>query len=121
MGYGAPTVGKIDDISRLNLDAAEFAYLSACTTARSGFGLANEALHLASAMQLAGYRHVVGTLWEISDAMAVVVARRVYAALDAPRPAADRAAAAVHTAVREVRDQYPSVPSLWAAHVHVGA
>ena len=111
----------VADISRLNLEAAEFAYLSACTTARSGFGLADEALHLASAMQLAGYRHVVGTLWEISDAMAVVVARRVYAALGAPRPAADRAAAAVHAAVRAARDQYPSVPSLWAAHVHVGA
>jgi tetratricopeptide (TPR) repeat protein len=111
----------VTDISRLNLRTAELAYLSACTTARTGFGLADEALHLASGMQLAGYRHVVGTLWAIDDAMAVRIAERVYAALGAPRPAADLAAGAVHAAVREVRDQYPATPSLWAAHVHVGA
>jgi len=111
----------VTDISRLNLRTAELAYLSACTTARTGFALPDEALHLASGMQLAGYRHVVGTLWPIYDAIALRIAERVYAALGAPRPMADLAAGAVHAAVREVRDQYPGTPSLWAAYVHAGA
>jgi hypothetical protein len=111
----------VADVSRLNLPAAELAYLSACTTARTGFGLPDEALHLAGGLQLAGYRHVVGTLWEIDDAMAVLIAERVYAGLGAPQPTADLAADAVHAAVREVRERHPATPSLWAAHLHVGA
>jgi hypothetical protein len=111
----------VTDISRLELREAELAFLSACTTARGGLALADEALHLASAVQLAGYRHVVGTLWAIDDALAARTAERVYAGLGAPHPVADGAARAVHAAVRAARDEYPAMPSLWAAHVHVGA
>ncbi|MFE5946450.1 CHAT domain-containing protein [Streptomyces sp. NPDC056480] len=107
-------------ISRLDLTGAELAYLSACGTARSGFTVVDEGLHLAGGLQLAGFRHVVGTLWEIDDTMSVRIAERVYAGLGAPRPVADRAAHAVREAVREVRDRYPRTPSLWAAHIHVG-
>jgi tetratricopeptide (TPR) repeat protein len=111
----------VAEVSRLNLRTADLAYLSACTTARTGTGLADEALHLASGMQLAGYRHVIGTLWEIDDAAALHIATGVYAGLGAPRPDADRAAVALHAVVRELRDRFPGRPSLWAAHVHVGA
>ena len=107
-------------ISRLDLRDAELAYLSACTTARTGLHLADEAVHLVGALQLAGYRHVVGTLWAIDDTVSARIAERVYTELGAPRPVADRAAYAVHTAVRATRDRYPATPSLWAAHVHVG-
>ncbi len=107
-------------ISRLGLRDAELAYLSACTTARTGLTLADEAVHLVSALQLAGYRHVVGTLWAIDDTVSVRIAEQVYSEMGAPRPVADRAAYAVHTAVRAARDRYPATPSLWAAHVHAG-
>ncbi|MEV0176109.1 CHAT domain-containing protein [Streptomyces sp. NPDC050803] len=107
-------------ISRLDLPGAELAYLSACTTARTGLTVMDEALHLAGALQLAGFRHVVGTLWDIDDTVAVRIAERVYTGLGAPRPVADRAAYAVRAAVRETRDRYPTTPSLWAAHLHTG-
>ncbi|MCB8901246.1 MULTISPECIES: CHAT domain-containing protein [unclassified Streptomyces] len=107
-------------ISRLDLSGAELAYLSACGTARSGFTVMDEGLHLAGGLQLAGFRHVVGTLWEIDDTMSVRIAEQVYAGLGAPNPVADRAAYAVREAVRGVRDRYPRTPSLWAAHIHVG-
>ncbi|MGW8366346.1 CHAT domain-containing protein [Streptomyces wedmorensis] len=107
-------------VSRLDLPSAELAYLSACTTARSGFTTMDEALHLAGGLHLAGFRHVLGSLWEIDDTVALRVAERVYAGLGAPEPVADRAAHALHDAVRETRDRYPSTPSLWAAYIHVG-
>lgn len=110
----------VADISRLDLPGAELAYLSACGTAGTGAALADEALHLASALQLAGYRHVVGTLWETDDAVALDLAEKTYAALGAPRPVAERSAQALHTAVRTVRDLYRDSPWFWAAHVHVG-
>jgi CHAT domain-containing protein len=58
------------DVARLRLDDADLAFLSACSTARPGGRLADEAIHLASAFQLAGYRHMVGTLWPIGDPLA---------------------------------------------------
>ena len=51
------------DVARLRLDDAGLAFLSACSTARPGGRLADEAIHLASAFQLAGVpacdRHLV--------------------------------------------------------------
>lgn len=111
----------VADIARLDLRDAELAYLSACGTAHAGLRLADEALHLTSALQLAGYRHVVGTLWAIEDTVAKRIAQRFYRELGAPRPVADRAARAVHATVRATRDRYPDTPSLWAAHIHVGS
>ncbi|MEE4494201.1 CHAT domain-containing tetratricopeptide repeat protein [Streptomyces sp. BE230] len=107
-------------ISRLDLSGAELAYLSACHTARTGFTAVDEALHLAGGLQIAGFRHVVGTLWSIDDTVSARIAKRVYTGLGAPRPVADRAAYAVHEAVRLTRDRYPGTPSLWAAHIHAG-
>lgn len=108
-------------LAGLELHHAELAYLSACTTARTGPALADEALHLAGGLQLAGFRHVVATLWWVDDTVAARIARRTYRELGAPDPDADRAARAVHTAVRAARERYPTTPSLWAGHVHVGA
>lgn len=47
------------DVSRLHLEQAELAFLSACGTASASITLADEAVHIASAFQLAGYRHVI--------------------------------------------------------------
>ncbi|MFD7863610.1 CHAT domain-containing protein [Streptomyces sp. NPDC059783] len=107
-------------ISRLDLAGAELAYLSACHTARTGFTAVDEALHLAGGLQIAGFRHVVATLWGIEDTVSARIAERVYVGLGAPRPMADRAAYAVREAVRDMRDRYPLTPSLWAAHLHAG-
>ena len=55
------------------------AYLSACSTwAVGNSDLVNEAIHLVAGMQLAGFRHVVGTLWEVSDLYCVHMAAKFY-------------------------------------------
>jgi len=106
------------DLARLRLHDRELAYLSACATARTGPRLADEAVHLAGALQLAGYRHVIATLWPIVDRPAVRITTGVYEALGSGGSAA--AAAALHQATRRERDRNPDRPSSWAAHLHHG-
>ncbi|MFB7253714.1 CHAT domain-containing tetratricopeptide repeat protein [Streptomyces nojiriensis] len=112
-------------LARVDLGRARLAFLSACSTADPGRAdLLDEAIHLASAFQLAGFPHVVGTLWPIDDHLAVTVAESFYTHLTTGPPGTldpDRSAAALHHAVRTVRDRYPRTPSLWAAHLHTGA
>ncbi|MFF3905015.1 CHAT domain-containing protein [Streptomyces sp. NPDC001848] len=109
------------DVARARLQDAELAFLSACETARVGERLADESIHITSAFQLAGYRHVVGTLWQVDDAVAVEIARDFYTGLAQDAVVdVDRAALALHQAVCSARDRYPDLPHLWAAHIHTG-
>ncbi len=109
----------VSDVARLRLEHADLAFLSACSTARPGTRLTDEAIHLASAFQLAGYRHVIGTLWPVIDSAAANVADGIYSALaDAGTP--DASAAALHSVTRQLRDQRPDAPSAWASHIHSG-
>jgi CHAT domain-containing protein len=117
----------IRDIASLDLPRAQLAYLSACETTRASRNLADEAVHITGAFQLAGFPEVVGTLWNINDEAAVAVATEVYGAA----PAAGRAApagrteqgatpAALRSAILRLRAKYPGAPSLWAGFIHVG-
>jgi len=110
----------VREIGRLRLPRAELAYLSACDTARGPVRLADEAVHVTGAFHMAGYTHVIGTLWSVADQIAAEVAGDVYARITAPAPDAAATAAALHHAVRAVRDRHPGRAVLWAAHVHVG-
>jgi CHAT domain len=111
------------EIAALRLNDAELAYLSACGTSRGGTALADEAIHLAAAFQLAGYAQSVGTLWDIGDGFAATAAADFHRILapamadSAPLPAA----LAVHTTVRTFRDSHRDQPWAWAALVHAGA
>jgi CHAT domain-containing protein len=96
------------DLAELRLDAAHLAYLSACSTARGSLRLLDESIHLISAFQLAGFSHVVGTLWPIADDIAARVADETYREISA-HP--DQVAPALHWAVRRVRDAYPRNPA----------
>lgn len=111
-------------LTPLNLTRARLAYLSACSTAQTGAeSLLDESIHLASAFQLAGFPHVIGTLWPIPDRTAADVADTFYAHLTADAGTLDtsRSARALHDTLRALRDEYPLVPSLWSAHIHSGA
>lgn len=57
------------DIVRTTTGAGEFAFLSACHTAVGDAHAPDEILHLAAAMQFAGFRSVVGTMWAVDDGM----------------------------------------------------
>ncbi|HWD04822.1 MAG TPA: CHAT domain-containing protein [Amycolatopsis sp.] len=105
----------------LRTTQAQLAFLSACDTASADAHLLDEPLNLASAFHLAGFRGVIGTLWHTADS--AETARAVYAELTAngTRPADPADAATALTAtLRRTRDDYPAVPSRWAAHIHVG-
>ncbi|MGQ0773242.1 MAG: CHAT domain-containing protein [Pseudonocardiales bacterium] len=114
----------VASLAPIRLDQARLAYLSACRTAfNRSTNLIDEAIDLTTAFQLAGYPHVVGTLWEIDDALAANVADAFYTALAADNDTIDTrgAAQALHHAVRVIRDRLPATPSLWAAYLHAGA
>ncbi|MFG2133888.1 CHAT domain-containing protein [Streptomyces sp. NPDC048751] len=114
----------VASLSPVLLDQAQLAYLSACRTAAIDTAdLVDEAIHLTSAFQLAGYPHVIGTLWEINDGIAVVVADMFYTHLRTGPHTLDsrRSALALHKAVRAIRDIRRGNPSLWAAYLHAGA
>ena len=107
------------EVSRAHLPEARLAVLSACHTARGAAKLADEALHLAGAFQLAGYPSVVATLWQVNDRMATRIALAFHTALAATGmpPAPDRTATVLHEVLHQFRD-YP--PSIWASWVHSG-
>jgi tetratricopeptide (TPR) repeat protein len=108
------------DLTALNLPEADLAYLAACHTATGSLELIDESLHLAAGLQLVGYRHVLATLWSISDRQAPAVATAVYRRLTQGGPDAERAPYALHSAVAGLRAAAPGNPLLWAPYVHLG-
>lgn len=118
--YGAEQLALADVIA-LRLDHADFAFLAACSTYQGGTTLADEAIHLGGAFQLAGYRHVVGTLWPMkSTPTADRIAAAVHQAIAGSEGVA-ATPAALHRATRQQRDAAPGMPSLWAPYVHSGS
>jgi hypothetical protein len=109
----------LPQISGLRLEEAELVYLSACSTAQVSGRQVDEAIHIASAFQLAGYRHVIATLWPIDDAVAAVAAHRFYELLP-DSPNADFAPHALHRLAHELRAKHPDSPDLWAPFLHSG-
>jgi CHAT domain-containing protein len=110
-------------IARQQLSGAELAYLSACSTATPAPATTDEPAHIAAAFQIAGFPQVIATLWPVSDTAAVQIATEFYAYLtgngEHPIKAHD-SAAALHHSTRLLRDSHPSLPTAWAAHVHIG-
>ncbi|MFE9456764.1 CHAT domain-containing protein [Streptomyces californicus] len=100
----------------------ELAVLSACSAAQGGIRIPDEAVQLASAFQLAGYPHVIGTLWPVADKLATRLTEEFYTTLAAglDRGRALDPATALHHPVRALRDRYAQAPHLWAAHIHTG-
>lgn len=65
--------------TNLRKQAPFLAYLSACGTGQiKPNEHLDEGLHLISAYQLAGFRHVIGTLWEVNDKSCVEMATMTY-------------------------------------------
>ncbi len=116
------TVRDISDVGDLQ-QIGRLAYLSACETSVTTPALANEALHITGAFQLAGYQNVIGTLWPVNDVAAMYFAKYFYDCLtcDATTvPDTSQASYALHLATRRLRSRYPDYPSIWAAHSHTG-
>lgn len=136
---------NVVELGPLRLERARLAYLSACgTAATTAVELIDEAIHVASAFQLAGFPHVVGTLWEVNDRICATVADLFYTHLQAADGLPEQGgeshngdgaldpAKALHSAIREVRDgddlqdvlpgwDRVAAPLLWAPYLHAGA
>jgi CHAT domain len=99
----------------------EFVFLSACKTAIGGVRVLDEAITLATALQYAGWRHVIGTLWSVWDIAAAEVTEDVYARLaNAGELRPQHAAEALHHAIRRQREAAPDRPSRWVPFLHHG-
>lgn len=119
---GRLTVGMI---SNMNLKTAQIAYLSACCTAENAStALADESIHIASGFQLAGYGHVLGTLWESNDDACRNVAGEFYRTLyqfKRGNQGHRAVSTAFHRAVRMLRKSTLGQPIIWASFIHTGA
>ena len=99
------TMGDLRDL-RLQERLPFLAYLSACSTgANKAEKLDNEGINIISACQLAGFRHVVGTLWQVSDRCCVDMARMVYETLRDEGMNDWAMARGLHRATRAMRDE----------------
>jgi CHAT domain-containing protein len=112
----------LEEITKINLPKAEFAYLSACQTNTGEETLSDEAVHIAGGMLLAGYRGVVATMWSIHDDLAPDVADEFYRRImeGEGRPDNRRAAEALHFAVQKLRKRGDVPLTSWIPFVHLG-
>lgn len=115
---------NVASLAPVSHDHLRLVYLSACSTAQvADTRLLDEAIHLVSAFQLAGSRHVIGTLWRIDGDFATDTAADFYHELRTEAGALDtsQAARALHRVVLAARDARPGAGVLWAAYLHAGA
>ncbi|KAJ6003558.1 CHAT domain-containing protein [Penicillium canescens] len=83
------------------------AYLSACGTGQMlDETSVDESIHLASAFELAGFRHVIGTLWSVDDRLSVDMARMTYEFLHREGVRDESVSGGLHHATRLLRDQW---------------
>ncbi|MEU9448818.1 CHAT domain-containing protein [Streptomyces sp. NPDC048277] len=111
------------EIAALRLRTADLAYLSSCESALGDQNLPDEALSLAGALQIAGFRQVVASLWSVLDAGAPEItggffARRPVSSAGAAAGGED-SATALHAVLRTVRQN--DSPLLWAGYCHTGS
>ena len=116
------------DIVQSQIPNAEFAFLAACHTAElTDESPADEALHLAAAMQYCGFRSVVGTMWAMADEDGRDLAENFYKSVFSGRKQGiyyhERTAEALRDAVVGLRRKKGRGMSLerWVNYVHYGA
>jgi tetratricopeptide (TPR) repeat protein len=121
------------DLMSIAIRSPQFAFLSLCHSASvRNIKLLDEAINLSTAILLAGYPSVVGTLWEVNDAQGLDVAKEVYTWMLGEGKNFDhkRSAEGLHRSVRAFRERtriiagmsksVPSDPLIWASYIHLG-
>ena len=85
-GVGLP----FSELIALHNQSAQLAFLSACETTATSHTLADEAIHLSTAIHLAGFPEVIGTQRRVPDLIAEYTAKIFYAQLLHGSPAPSR-------------------------------
>lgn len=117
---GPATVAELRSV-QADQGRGALALLLACETVRTAGSLTEEGISLASAMQIVGFRNVIGTMWTIDDEAAADAAVTLYEQLAGAGELTSTAVAlALHHTVRQARVAYPHAPLRWAGLVHVG-
>jgi hypothetical protein len=99
------TAGDLLDL-RLHDNPPFLAYLAACSTGSNNVDkLIDEGIHIISACQLAGFRHVIGTLCDVEDEISCDVAKVFYEALARDGLTDQAVCRSLHRAIRMLRDQ----------------
>jgi CHAT domain-containing protein len=112
---------RITELQALPAWRRGLAFLSACSTASVRGDIPDESVHLASAFQVIGFEHVIGTTWQVPDDIALTVTESFYAGVGNPRAGQDPdPAVALHAAVAATLATDPLSPLPWA-YVHYGA
>jgi CHAT domain len=120
----------VSDLTTLNVQLPQLAFLATCHSASSrDFHLLSESITLSSAIQLAGYPSVIGTLWTVADQYAPEIVNTVYARMLVGRKLeTDRCAESLHHAIRTLRHRsrqvlmpgisriVPDDPLVWALY-----
>ncbi|QGI70367.1 hypothetical protein CEK26_002700 [Fusarium fujikuroi] len=100
---------KVSDLLDMNLRQRSpfLAYLSACGTGQikdeTSF---DENINLISAFQIAGFRHVIGTLWNVQDDISVEMAQMTYQELLDSDISDESICRGLHRATRELRRRW---------------
>ncbi|VUC35738.1 unnamed protein product [Clonostachys rosea] len=99
----------VSSLIKLNLQSHKpfLAYLSACGTGQMRYNdLSDEGLHLISAFQLAGFQHVIGTLWEVNDEFCTKMARTIYDWMKMHGISDQSLVSGLHHTSRNLRDEW---------------
>ncbi|KAH8721649.1 CHAT domain-containing protein [Ilyonectria robusta] len=102
----------VADLLEMNLrDRSPFlAYLSACGTSQiKDSRSVDEGMNLINAYQLAGFRHVIGTLWEVNDELCVDMGKLTYEGLRDGGMTDKSVCQGLHRATRRLRDSWAGV------------
>lgn len=111
-------------ISNIHIKSAQLAYLSACCTADNpSTDLSDESIHIASGFILAGFSHVLATLWDSNDLASQQIATDFYRFLFSGQEGGGHRAVstAFHQAQRKLRAANLRQPIKWATFIHTGA
>jgi CHAT domain-containing protein len=124
---GHPELDKllVKDIFDAQLRRPLLAYLSACSTAENISSIVDEHIHLTSAFQVAGFSHVIGSLYPTTDSVCTKVASIFYEKLfEGLKNELDQSkviAASLHYAIDRIRSKNPGMVLEWAPYIHSGA
>ncbi|KAL0631008.1 hypothetical protein Q9L58_010144 [Maublancomyces gigas] len=114
----------VEKMSSTRIKTAQIAYLSACSTVDNvSEKLSGESIHIASGFQLAGFSHVLGTMWKSNDVACRDVAVAFYRSLldGQGDKGHGKVSFSFHQAVKELRQKRLRQPIIWTSFIHTGA